>query len=242
MQGMRQIARSSDRVPTVSRRTDRKRGIALPAFPPPTRSAVMAGEMESNKDTLRRAMRAQRAALGAATLGLARSHLTACLGAFSPYLEAAVVVAYLAIGHEVPTDSLVADALRRGKRVYVPRVADRCFIRYEAAADVSPGSACVPEPDQGEALEPGERRGVVLVPLLAWTPDGDRLGRGGGWYDRVLPSLAMPTVGVGIRFSGAGARPNRTLGRATRLRRHREPHDRLRRPGSLGETTFIDGG
>lgn len=145
-------------------------------------------------------MRAQRAALGAATLGLARSHLLACLAAFSPYVEATVLVAYLAIGHEVPTDALIADALRRGKRVYVPRVGARWFHRYEPTVGLRDGSAGVPEPDSGEALEPGERSGIVLVPLLAWTARGDRLGRGGGWYDRVLPLLAMPRVGLAYDF------------------------------------------
>ena len=160
----------------------------------------MAGGMESSKDTLRRAMIAQRAALGAATLELARNHLTACLAAFPPYVEAAVLVAYLAIGHEVPTDGLIADALRRGKRVYVPRAADRWFIRYEPTSVLRRDTAGVPQPDQGEALEPSERCGIVLVPLLAWTAGGDRLGRGGGWYDRVLPLLAMPSVGLGYDF------------------------------------------
>lgn len=41
---------------------------------------------------------------------------------------------------------------------------------------------------------------VVLVPGLAFTPTGDRLGQGGGWYDRFLSRRRPGTVTIGIGF------------------------------------------
>ena len=42
---------------------------------------------------------------------------------------------------------------------------------------------------------------VVVVPGLAFTPGGDRLGQGGGWYDRLLPLLADDCVRIGVCFT-----------------------------------------
>ena len=42
---------------------------------------------------------------------------------------------------------------------------------------------------------------VVLVPGLAFTRAGDRLGQGGGWYDRFLPGVRPDCVVVGVGFA-----------------------------------------
>jgi 5-formyltetrahydrofolate cyclo-ligase len=164
--------------------------------------------MDCSKQTLRRAMRAQRAALGAATVELAGRHLASRLAVFAPYLEALVVLAYLAKDNEVPTDPVVEDAWRRHKGVYVPKVGEDWFSRYEPGTEVVRGEAGVMEFSDGAPLVTGVGRGIVLVPLLAWSRRGDRLGRGGGWYDRVLPRLGMPTVGVGYEFQEQEHVPN----------------------------------
>lgn len=53
----------------------------------------------------------------------------------------------------------------------------------------------VPEDD----LEP-DWPDVVIVPGVAFTTTGDRLGQGGGWYDRFLPKLRSGTVTIGVGF------------------------------------------
>lgn len=42
---------------------------------------------------------------------------------------------------------------------------------------------------------------VVVVPGVAFTPAGDRLGQGGGWYDRFLPRLRRECVTIGVGFA-----------------------------------------
>ncbi len=57
----------------------------------------------------------------------------------------------------------------------------------------------VPEPEPTAAV-PADPRSldVVIVPGLAFTRDGHRLGQGGGWYDRFLADVSCTTIGVGF--------------------------------------------
>ena len=67
------------------------------------------------------------------------------------------------------------------------------------------GAAVVlPEADPDPALVD-----VVVVPGVAFTRDGHRLGQGGGWYDRFLPQLrpACTTIGVCFREQVVDAVP-----------------------------------
>jgi 5-formyltetrahydrofolate cyclo-ligase len=104
------------------------------------------------------------------------------------------------VGNEVPTGALIADARARGKSVFLPRAEDGWFFAWEDEAALVAGGTGVGEPPAFTPLPLAGVAGVAFVPLLAWDVDGGRLGRGGGWYDRVLPRLMMPIVGVAYDF------------------------------------------
>ena len=110
--------------------------------------------------------------------------------------DATCVILFAPIGHEPDTRPLFIEAWKQHKHVLATRVDDQCVtIPTTPTTRWQLGSHCVPEP-LGDAVT-APPRPLVIVPGVAFSQDGHRLGRGGGHYDRLLASLVEPiTVGV----------------------------------------------
>lgn len=113
-----------------------------------------------------------------------------------------VVAVYLAGPDEIDLSAFVEVALERGVRLLAPRWTGETY----ALADVKGLSPdCLRAGPHG-ILEPREAGGgdvrptAWLVPGLAFTRDGRRLGYGGGWYDRLLVSADARTPKIGIAY------------------------------------------
>lgn len=109
--------------------------------------------------------------------------------------RSATVAAYVSVGRE-PGTGLLLDALRAaGKRVLLPVLrADNDLDWCLFDGDLAPASRGLLEPAGPRlGVEAIAEAQVVLVPGLAASADGDRLGRGGGSYDR-----ALARVGAGV--------------------------------------------
>lgn len=104
------------------------------------------------------------------------------------------VFAYLSCGAEVPTHALVSRLFEMGRRVAVPKVTGMGrmdFYEIHSLAECVPGTYGILEPETGTPLypepeTPGRPGDVMILPGLAFTADGGRLGYGGGYYDRYL--------------------------------------------------------
>ena len=151
------------------------------------------------KQLLRRAVQlrresrsaAQRAALDQARLAA----LDAALGERLP----ATVAAYLSTGAEPGTLQLIGWLAAHEVRVLLPvlsRGREPAWAPYAGPDALQAGRHGILEPT-GEPLPAGGLAAaeLVLCPALAANPAGDRLGRGGGWYDRALTDAA-PDVPV----------------------------------------------
>lgn len=101
--------------------------------------------------------------------------------------EAEAVYAYASLSWEPGTD-VILRALFAGKvRLALPRVsgADMEFYEVTSFADLKPGAFGIrePGPECGRVFWP---KAPVFVPGMAFTEDGGRLGKGGGYYDKFL--------------------------------------------------------
>lgn len=88
---------------------------------------------------------------------------------------------YLSYSSEAPTDELILFLLEQGQRVFCPRVEGQALLAVEFGDDFTLSDIGIREP-VGEAYT-GEID-VIIFPLLAVDKKGNRLGYGGGFYDR----------------------------------------------------------
>ena len=155
-----------------------------------------------DKTALRREIREKKRAMTGEEI-LARSEKLAQLFLTTEaYQQAETIYGYLPYNQEVRTVPILQRALRDGKRVAVPKVFGDTmkFIYMEDLALVETGYAGIPEPvADGPVAE--DQNALVLMPGLAFTENGQRMGYGGGFYDRFLAEEPNhPTVALCYQF------------------------------------------
>jgi len=106
---------------------------------------------------------------------------------------------------EVDTLPHINDALKMGKRVILPRVdrSARELRLYEimGTGELSPGFLNIPEPDVPSDRERGiSDVDIIIMPGAAFDHAGNRLGYGGGYYDKLLSRLEKPVPLVAIAY------------------------------------------
>jgi 5-formyltetrahydrofolate cyclo-ligase len=148
----------------------------------------------TDKAALRRAVLSRRAALPPDERELAEQ---AAVDALLP-LASGPVAAYLSVGTEPGTAALLAALAARSIEVLLPVVLpDQDLDWALAGTGLAPGPQGLQEP-QGERLgrDAIARCALVVVPALAVDREGNRLGRGGGSYDRALARTAGRVVAL----------------------------------------------
>jgi 5-formyltetrahydrofolate cyclo-ligase len=165
------------------------------------------------RDRLRQEMKARRAALPPV-------ERIRCAEAVGHYLlsqqavqQAQHVAGYWAVAGEVSLHA-VAPRVAASASYLLPRLGPEGtlrFARWTPKVDLIPNRYGIPEPgvDLADCLAP-EQLDLVLIPLLAFDARGNRVGMGGGWYDRSfayrLQRTAKPfMVGVAYAFQQVDA-------------------------------------
>jgi 5-formyltetrahydrofolate cyclo-ligase len=168
---------------------------------PPPRGAVRAA-----KTALRDQVLAGRRRLPLEDLGTLGGQLAEALLEHDEVRRAATVTAYVSVGREPGTSRLI-DALRAaGKRVILPVVLpdlDLDWAVYEGDESLASSSYGLLEPT-GPRLgtEAVATADAALVPGLAVSDQGYRLGKGGGCYDRALARVPLGTFTCVLLYDG----------------------------------------
>jgi 5-formyltetrahydrofolate cyclo-ligase len=135
------------------------------------------------------------------------SSAAACgvLRAQGVWREAVSVLVYAPLSDELDLTPLVAEGLSGGKRIAFPGFEEQlgrygAWFIVDPARDLVRAKFGIAEPALDRRQHPAERVDLILVPGRAFATDGRRLGRGRGFYDRLLAVVSGQHCGVAFDF------------------------------------------
>lgn len=168
-------------------------------------AALSAEALKHAKAVLRQTILARRDAADVASRRNNSQTITQKLSAIPAYRAAGVVAAYASFGSELDTSEFLARVLADGKQLLLPRInrAQRALeLRHviDLGADLVPGVWGIREPVERCPGMSANKIEFILVPGIAFTTGGARLGYGGGYYDRLLASFDRGIARIAAAF------------------------------------------
>jgi len=146
-------------------------------------------------DDLRQRNRQLRAELDKTVLNKAANALCEKIITLNEYQQAQHIAAYFAVNGEIGLDPVIDHALSQGKNIYLPNLDQKSlrFSPYFREQKMRINKFKLPEPDveDDEMLQP-DRLDLVLAPLVVFDAKRNRIGMGGGFYDRSFAFRKSP--------------------------------------------------
>lgn len=155
-----------------------------------------------DKQALRKEIREKKRAMTEAEIVSKSEKLGEQFLASEAYKQAKTIYGYLPYNQEVRTVAMLQQALEDGKRVAVPKCYgdEMRFIYLDDLSKVEKGYCGIPEPVEDSPVA-NDPTALVLMPGLAFTKEGLRMGYGGGFYDKFLASEpGHPTLALCYDF------------------------------------------
>jgi 5-formyltetrahydrofolate cyclo-ligase len=170
--------------------------------------------------TLRSSLRQRRAGLAPGQVSACSTRIARHLWRLPLLARSARIACYLAVNGEVDCLPIMREAVRRGRRIYLPVLHGPSlrFAPWLPGCPLTPNRYGIPEPVTGlGGWLPAAELDVVFTPLVAFDASGNRLGMGGGYYDRALAFTRRRSrwhrpavIGLGYAFQQVDALPARS--------------------------------
>ncbi len=123
------------------------------------------------------------------------------------YKKAAIIMGYMDFRNEVMMGHILKEAKRVGKRIFLPICVprDHSLLIAEISdfeRDLKPGAYGILEPrlENGTLQIDPKEIDIIIVPGVAFDPEGHRIGYGAGYYDRFLGRFSSKTLKLGLAF------------------------------------------
>lgn len=156
--------------------------------------------MSYSKKELRQAYIARLQQLDLNTRLVEERRLASLLYDQPEWINAKVIALTLSQSFEIDTAPLILHARHKGQQVVVPRTLPHRqmeFVELNEDTDFDETTFGVLEPHDGRVYSPDEID-LMVVPGVAFMPNGSRLGFGGGYYDRYLEKFNGKTVSLAL--------------------------------------------
>ena len=159
------------------------------------------------KKMLRRELIEKRDLLSDDARAEAAKNIVSAVSSLDIFKDSSRILLFASYGSEIPTDGIFALCKEQGKRVYYPKVCGKemHFYRTDALSELKEGFHGIREPEgDSEEYEYYDGAGdLMIMPGVAFDKEGNRLGYGGGFYDRFLakwPDLVLRSVAIGYKM------------------------------------------
>lgn len=153
------------------------------------------------KDEVRKVIKNYRTCMSEAEVNVRSKHIMLNIMNLTEFDNADTILTYVNYGQEVVTKDLITYSLNKGKTVLVPKVygKEMHFHQIKSLSELKKGAFGIPEPDNECIMDP--RQGLMIMPGLAYDAHFNRVGYGGGFYDRYLEDRSgLLKVAVGYHY------------------------------------------
>ena len=155
---------------------------------------MQSDDLNAQKQAARRAARQQLAQISPQEFSAIGAAMWQTLQAQPAWQSAESVFCFVGALHEPDTMPILQGALSAGKQLLVPRIAgpgQMQLVPLQSLEQLQPGAFGILEPPQAlPAVPAGSGVQLAVLPCLAATRSGARLGHGGGYYDRFLANYS----------------------------------------------------
>lgn len=151
--------------------------------------------MKEKKGKLRKLVKVRVKAISFAEREKRATALLRAVWEHPAFEQAQNVLLFWPLPDEINTIPLIEHAYAVGKTIFLPVVVgDDLVIKPYNPMAMKPGAFGILEP-QGDPVSPVQLD-LIIVPGVAFDAAGNRMGRGKGFYDRLLAGTSATTIGV----------------------------------------------